>query len=339
MELSTPADLLALIPTLMNREPEELLVLITIKDNQMQAALGMEHMQDEDTLSEYVSAIITQMVELKPDALAMVFYTESESACDHEPYEHVNILVSLALDVLTPMIVSPGVLVKGGRYHVYGTGHWHDIEEVKESAVAAGLVLEGVPLQPQGLVIPEPTAVTEDVTEAIDSRVAHIPKYPRRIERAWHLPFVTEERALYESLLQRGFGATEPEAVRLIACFQNPLLRDRLMVDTISDTMDPVEFGDTVTGQSDILPNPDRVAAAIHLMDNLMQWANDRHRLPLLLVQAWLHWMHGRTLDAEQYLDAATALDPDYKMAKAFHRYIRELKRLPDGITHRREDQ
>jgi hypothetical protein len=334
MELSTPADLLALIPTLMNREPEEILVLITIKDNQMQAALGMEHLRDEENIAEYVSAIITQMLELKPEALVMVFYTETESGCDHEPYEHVNILTMLALDALTPMTVNPGVLVKGGRYHVYGSGQWHDIEEVKDSQLAASLVLNGIPLQPEGLVIPEPTALTEEVTEAIDERVARIPEYPRRIEDAWHMPYVTEERALYESLLQRGFGATEPEAVRLIACFQNPMLRDRLMVDTISSTMDPMEFGDAITGQSDIQPNPERVMAAASLIANLMQWTCDRHRLPLLVAQAWMSWMQGRTLDAEQYLDVAVGVDPDYRMAKAFHRYIRDLKRLPDGIAH-----
>ncbi len=334
MELSSPADLLALIPTLMNREPQEVLVLITIKDNHMQAALGMEHMQDEEGIAPYVSTIITEMLELKPEALAMVFYTETESDCDHEPFEHVNLLVSMALDALTPMTITPGILVKGGRYHVYGTDEWHDLAEVKDSQLAATLVLNGIPLEPEGLVIPEPTALTDEVTHAIDAQVAHIPAYRRRIEDTWHMPYVTEERALYESLLQRGFGATEPEAVRLIACFQNPLLRDRLMVDTISNTMDPEEFGDVVTGQSNnVRPNPDRVMAAVQLTDNLMQWTNDRHRLPLLLVQAWLHWMQGRTLDAEQYLDAATALDPNYRMAKAFHRYIREMKRIPNSVT------
>lgn len=330
MEMSTPADLLALIPTLINREPEEMLVLITLKDDQMQAALGMEHLQDPDGIGGYVASIVEQMVELKPDALMMVFYSERDPAL----FTALNGLIMLTLDMLTPMTVHPGVLVKGGRYHVFGSEHWHDIEEVKESNLAAGLVLNGFPLEPRGLVIPEPTAVTADVTEAIDERVARIPEYPRLIAEAWALPYVAEERALYEELLQRGFGATEPEAVRMIACFQDPTLRDRLMVDTISDTMDPAEFGTTITGNSEVMPDQDRLEAAEALLDNLMQWTNDRHRLPLLTAHAWMSWMSGRAMDAEQYLDVATALDPGYSMARAFHRYIRDLKRLPDGITH-----
>jgi len=338
MQLTTPADLLALIPSLMNREPQEILVLLTIKYGQIQAALGMELPEDEDGMAEYVAAIVAQMVELKPEALAMVVYTEAESNCDHEPYEHLNLLIMLALDVLTPMVVNPGVLVKGGRYHVYGSTHWHDIEEVKESTLAATMVLNGIPLEPKGLVIPEPTAATEDVAAAIDTKLGNLPPYRLHIEQTWLLPYVSEERALYESLLQRGFGATEAEAVDLIACFQNPLLRDRLLVDTVSNTLDPVEFGDVITGQSEAVPDPERVEAAIHLMDNLMQWTADRHRPPLLLAQAWLHWMQGRTLDAESYLDMAVEVDPDYTMAKAFRRYIRELKRLPDCVTHGRDE-
>jgi hypothetical protein len=329
MEMSTPADLLALIPALMNREPEEMLVLITLKDGQMQAALGMEHLRDPDGITEYIAAIVSQMAELEPDALLMVFYSEADS----RRFEVVNKLLTMTLDVLTPMEIHPGVLVKGGRYHVFGTDHWHDIEEVKESNLAASLVLNGFPLEPRGVVVPEPTAVTEAVTAAIDDRVASIPEYPRLIKDSWTMPYVMEERALYEELLGRGFGATESEAVRLIACFQDPLLRDRLMVDTISDTMDPLEFGNTVTGNSEVMPDPDRVDAAAALLDNLMQWTNDRHRLPLLTARAWMSWMSGRTLDAGEYLDAAVALDPDYRMAKMFHRYI-DIKRLPDGIAH-----
>lgn len=334
MELSTPADLLALIPTLMNREPQEILVLLALKDGHLHAALGMELLHDEGGMAEYVSAIIQQMTEIKPDALVTVYYTETESDCDHEPFEHVDMLLRLALDVLTPMTVNPGVLVKGGQYHVYGSDDWHDLAEVKGSSLAADMVLNGIPLQPEGLAIPEPTALTEDVTAAIDDRVASIPEYPRTIEATWHIPYVAGERALYEELLERGFGATEEEAVRLIACLQNPLLRDRLMVDTISRTVDPEEVGCMLTGQSTIVPNPLRLDAAVSLMDNLMQWTNDRHRLPVLLVQAWLHWMMGRALDAEWYLDQASTLDPNYTMAKAFRRYIHDIKRLPDCVAH-----
>ena len=334
MQLSTPADLLALIPTLMNREPEEILVLIVLKDGHLLAAMGMELLEDEGGMAEYVSAIVQQMAEIKPDSMVPVFYTETESGCDHQPFEHVDMLLRLALDLLTPMSVQPGLLVKGGRFTVYGSDHWHDLAEVKTSNLAANMVLNGIPLEPTGLVIPEPTAVTDEVSAAIVAAMDAIPDYPSRIEATWRMPYVTEQRALYGELLERGFGATEEEAVRLIACFQNPLLRDRLMVDTISNTMDPEEMGEMLTGQSTVFPDQNRLDAAVSLMDNLMQWTNDRHRLPLLLVQAWLHWMQGRALDAEWYLDRASAIDPDYRMAKAFHKYIHDIKRLPDCVAH-----
>jgi hypothetical protein len=330
MEMQTPADLLALIPALINRQPEEMLVLITLKNDQMQAALGMEHLHDMDDLADYITAIIRQMAELQPDALVMVFYSEEE---DQQLLEIVSMLLMLTLDTMTPMHVHPGVLVKGGRFHIIGSDHWHDLDEVKESSLAVEMVLNGFRLKPKGLVIPEPTAVTEDVTAAIDERLAAMPKFPRLIVDTWHLPYVTEERALYEELLQRGFGATEPEAVRMIASFQDPMLRDRLMVDTISQTMDPTEFGDTITGNSEAMPDIDRIIAASALLDNLMQWTCDRHRLPLLVAQSWMHWMQGRALDAEQYLEAAEEVDPNYRMAGMFHRYIKDVKRLPDGIA------
>jgi hypothetical protein len=329
MNMTTPADLLALIPTLINREPEDALVLVTLKDDHMQAALGLKHVDDMEEMADYVTAIVKEMAELRPEALIMVFYAED----DDPKYELVNALLSLTLNSLTPMTVHPAIRVKGGRFQIMGTDHWHDIEEVKESELAAALVLHGIPLQPEGVVIPEPTAVTDAVTQAIDDRVASAPSYPKLIHDAWVMPYVMEERALYEEVLQRGFGATEEEAVRLIACFQDPMLRDRLMVDTISDTTDPSEFGETITGQSDEMPDPDRVIAAAALLNNLMQWTCDRHRLPLLIAQSWMSWMQGRTLDAEQYLDVAESTDPEYRMARVFRRYLNE-KRLPDGIHH-----
>jgi hypothetical protein len=330
MNMSSPADLLVLIPTLINREPEDMLVLITVKDGQMQAALGMEHVEDMDGMAGYVAAIVTQMAELRPDSLIVVFYVGD----DHPKYSLVSLLIMATLETATPMTVHPAIMVKDGRFQIMGTDHWHDIEEVKASELAAALVLHGIPLKPEGLVIPEPTAVTDEVTQAIDDRVANIPVYPTLMPDAWAMPYVTEERALYEALLERGFGATEDEAVRLIACFQDPLLRDRLMVDTISNTTDPIEFGETITGQSNNMPDPERVIAAANLINNLMQWTCDRHRLPMLVAQAWMSWMQGRTLDAEQYLDAAVGTDPGYRMAKAFRYYIKEVKRLPDGVAH-----
>jgi hypothetical protein len=307
-----------------------MLVIVTLKDDQMQAAMGMEHIKEMGEVGGYIAAILTDVAALRPDSMVMVYYTEGDS----DLIEAVSMLMQLALNAATPMHVHPGVLVKGGRFQVIGTDHWHDLDEVKESALAVDMVLEGFRLEPNGLVIPEPTAVTVEVIAAIDDRVTDIPLYPRLISDSWVMPYVTEERALYEELLGRGFGATEQEAVRIIACFQDPLLRDRLMVDTISKTLDPGEFGDTITGNSPDLPDIDRVLAASALLDNLMQWTCDRHRLPLLVAQAWMHWMQGRTLDAEQYLGVAEELDPDYRMARMFHRYIRDVKRLPDGVAH-----
>jgi hypothetical protein len=339
MEMRTSADLLALIPTVMDRTPEEMLVLITVKDNQMQAVLGMEHCADTGDLPNYVKAVIEQMGEMRPDALAMVFYTETESECRHEPFEHVSNLLQVAISVLTPMVCNSGILVKGGRYHVYGSNRWHDIDEVKQSALAATLVLHGIQLEPSGPVIPEPTAVTDEVMARIDAAVADIPPFPVHMVDTWALPYVVDVRALYAELLGRGFGATEDEAVRIIAAMQSPPLRDRLMVDTISSTENMLMFGETITGLSEVEPDGDRLFAGLALMHNLMQFTADRHRLPILVTCAWFHWMLGRALDAVTYCEAALAVDPDYKLAQAFNRYITDLLRIPVSVLHsERED-
>ena len=339
MEMQTPADLLALIPAILEREPEEMVVLVTLKDGQLQAMMGMEHLPDEADLPEYVHAIVSQMAEVRPDALVMVFYTATESECDHDPYEHVYILTKLALDALSPVQVSPGLLVKEGKFKIYGTDHWHELSEVKESALAAAIVFNGMQLEPEGIVIPEPVSVTDEVTARIDAAIAATPPYPPDIHDAWATPNVVEARALYEELLQRGFGATEDEAVRLIGFLISPVTRDRLMVDTITGTTNVAEFAGTITGNGDIPADPDRLEAANRLVDNLMQWTCDRHRLPLMVTQAWLRWQAGRTLDAEQYLELALEVDPKYKLARAFHQYIHNLKRLPDSVLHDERDR
>ena len=339
MEMQTPADVLALIPTVMERKPEEMLVLITLKDDHLQAVLGMEHCRDMGDAGTYVQAVIEQMVEMKPDALIMAFYTEEESECMHEPYEHVSVLLKVAVDALTPMVVHPGILVKGGRYHVYGTHKWHDIDEVKQSAMAAGLVLNGFQLEPTGPVIPDPSAVTDNLTARIDDAVEAIPEFPRYMTETWAMPYVVELRELYAQLLNRGFGATEDEAVRVIAAFQSPQLRDRLMVDTISHTDNVMQFGETITGLSDAPPDFDRLRAGLSLMDNLMQYTDDEHRLPVLITCAWFHWMLGRTLDAVTYCEEALKVDPEYGLAKAFERYITDLMRIPVSILHKERDE
>ena len=334
MQMKTPADVLALIPTIMERRPEEMLVLITLKDERMQAVLGMEHCSELSNAGNYISAVLEQMTEMKPDALIMVFYTEEESECKHEPFEHISILLQMALDALTPMVCHPGILVKGGRYHVYGTDQWGDIDDVNQSVMAAGLVLEGFQLNPSGPVIPEPTAVTDDLTERIDDAVSAIPEFPKYMTDTWATPYVVELRQLYDQLLNRGFGATEDEAVQVIAAFQVPVLRDRLMVDTISHTDNVMQFGETITGLSDAPPDNDRLFAGLKLMDNLMQYTADGHRLPVLVTCAWFHWMLGRALDAVTYCEAALKVDPSYGLAKAFERYVTDLMRIPVHVLH-----
>lgn len=339
LNMGTPADLLALIPTIMERKPAEMLVLVTIKDDQMQCVLGMEHCKGFDELPNYLRAILEQMSEMRPDILAMVFYTETESDCAHYPYEHVSALIQMAIETMTPMTCHPGILVTGGRYHLYGSDEWHDIDEVKQSELAAHLVLHGYQLEPHGVRIPEPTAATEELTERIDAAASTVTEFPERMRDAWTLPYVAELRELYAQLLERGFGATEDEAVKIIGAFQRPTLRDRLMVDTISHTDNLLQFGETITGLSDALPDPDRLFAGLRLMDNLMQYTNDKHRLPILVTCAWFHWMLGRTLDAVTYCDAALEVDPEYGMGKAFKRYITDLMRIPVHVLHAEREQ
>jgi hypothetical protein len=145
---------------------------------------------------------------------------------------------------------------------------------------------------------------------------------------------VVEVRQLYDQLLSRGFGATEDEAVRVIAAFQSPPLRDRLMVDTISHTDNIMQFGETITGLSGAPLDSDRLLSGLRLMDNLMQYTADQHRLPVLVTCAWFHWMLGRTLDAVTYCEEALKVDPEYGLAKAFERYITDLMRIPVHILH-----
>jgi Domain of unknown function (DUF4192) len=334
MEMRTPTDVLALIPTAMQRKPEEILILICIKDNGLQAILGMQHCTDIGDAGNYAQAIIEQMVQMKPDALVMVFYTEEESDCSHEPFEHVAIVLKVAVETLTPMECHDPILVKGGRYHIYGTDQWHDLDEVKQSAMAADLVLHGFQLEPTGPVIPDPTAVTDDLTARIDDAVSSIPEFPKYMTDTWATPYVVELRQLYDQLLNRGFGATEDEAVQVIAAFQSPALRDRLMVDTISHTDNVMQFGETITGLSDAPLDHSRLVTGLALMDNLMQYTADRHRLPVLVTCAWFHWMLGRTLDAVTYCEEALKVDPDYKLAQAFERYITDLMRIPVHVLH-----
>lgn len=336
MELSmeTPADLLALIPTVMERKPEDMAVIVCFKDERLMCLMGIEHCRDND-MANYVKAILEQMAEVKPDAMTMVYYTEDESECDHAPHEHTDILVRVAIGALTPMDTLPGIVVKGGRFHVYGSDRWHDIDEVKQSEVAAGLVLNGIPLQPEGVVIPEPTGLTERLASLIAYEEAIIPDFPERMQDTWNLQHVQELRGLYADMLGRGFGATEAEAARLVAAMMHPPLRDRLMVDTISHTDNLMQFGETITGLSDALPDFDRLRAGLSLMDNLMQYTDNEHRLPVLVTCAWFHWMLGRAMDARTYCEAALAVDPDYRMAQAFLRYVTELLRIPVSVLHR----
>jgi hypothetical protein len=338
MEMRTPADLLACIPMLVGREPEEMMVMVTVKDNQVQGAMVMEHCPDIATAPRYMLNVMEALTELEPERLALVFYTESESDGLHEPYEDIYDLIEMAVDALTPIEAIAGVLVKGGRFHLYNSDHWHDMAEVKESAMAAALVLNGVPLVPDGVTIPEPTALTEDVTEAIDEAVTSLPPLTASSLETWADPATMQARELFESLLQRGFGATEVEAVTLIACFQRPMIRDRLMVDTISSTTDLEEFVRTISGNSETPISRPRMVAAVSLLDNLMQWTCDRHRLPLLVTQAWLYWMQGKEIDAEAYCDAALKVDPEYRMASVFRYYVHNLKRMPSSIFMEREE-
>lgn len=337
MELSmeTPADLLALIPTIMERKPENLVVLVCMKHGRLLCVMGIEHCKRDD-MAGYVRAILEQMTEVKPDALTCIYYEDGADELE-VPSNQTDMLIRLAAEALTPMDTIPGIIVRDGQFHVIGSDHWHDIDEVRQSQVAAGLVLNGMPLQPQGITIPEPTALTEDMSKRIIYEESIIPEFPPRMVDLWNLQHVQELRGLYSDVLGRGYGATEPEAARLIAAFQLPQLRDRLMVDTIAHVDDLMQFGETITGLSDAFPDPDKLRAGLALMDNLMQYTDDEHRPPLLITCAWFHWMLGRSMDARTYCEKALEVDPDYGLGKAFLRYITDLLRIPTSILHREQ--
>jgi hypothetical protein len=329
--METPADMLAYIPTLIQREPEEALVILTVIGEQIQAALALQHCPSMDDVTDYVLGVMEGLTQLQPEKVVMVFYTEAESWCSHEPYRHVHDLIAISAHDLAGLDIIPGLLVTGGRFHEYGTEEWHDMAEVKDSVVAAAMVLGGIPLQPPGITIPEPKAATDAIIAAIDETLESLPALPSNIGQVWEHPYTQQVREIFEVALRREHGPSTGEAIVLIACLQRPVLRDRLMVDAVTHTQDMKEFARTITGNGEEPIPARRVAAAMELMDNLMQFTCDRHRLSLLVTQAWLHWTMGRAADADEYCHAALAIDPEFHMASMFLRYITEAKRIPSN--------
>lgn len=106
---------------------------------------------------------------------------------------------------------------------------------------------------------------------------------------------------------------TAEETVSLIANFQFPAIRDRLMAD-IPGIDEPLIR--VLLGQTQSKPQWSRVEWAQQLLMHAYTHSSTQHSAALLTTIGYINWWEGRGSKAHQFLQLALEADPEYRLAR-----------------------
>lgn len=309
--ISTPQDFIAYAQHSSAIPLKEKLICLT-----MEGAMLVSEIPDSPNpveLAKVLSGVIRAMATVvpKPSGVHLALFSDLDcDACEEEGEVCMPVLPLLTLMARSfeaiGLDVGFVVAAKKDQYSVFPEEEWHSLSDVDSSLVKVQLVAAGS-APAVGFTVPEASLATASKSMKIDNLNASIPKL--EIEDLFTSPHVAEARELWERCLTRGFGPSEPEAMRLVAYFQREEMSIRLCADVVDTSNDPSVLMLTTLGRNEKRLSMRRVESAQSLLMNLMQWTDDAHRPRLLHALAWVNWTRGDSLVAIQCLEEAAKLD------------------------------
>ncbi|BCW05806.1 hypothetical protein NtRootA1_19440 [Arthrobacter sp. NtRootA1] len=217
---------------------------------------------------------------------------------------------------LTGVLAQKGITIRDGIYVTstavspYDTPPGPDIaiplSTTEYSQVNAEFIYRGSTIEPSNhLLLPAATHKQEHATAVEHHKQTILSRPPANATHDGH--------QLWTTMLETKDYPTDQDVLKLIAYFQFPHIRDRLMADIpgIDEPPERILFAQTTTA-----PDWSRIEWAKQLLTHTYTLTAPEHAAPILTTIGYINWWEGRGSKAHQYLQLALDTDPGYRFAR-----------------------
>jgi hypothetical protein len=341
-----PADLLAMMPSLVGFTPERSFVLLAFRGKRTCGAIrfNLPGSSAEGVLKRIATSAVGTLCKISgADSVVVAIYTDEAIGTDGIPHSDFA-------DVLGRRLRFSGFGLReslcqasngwGSYWEQETPAGGHPLSDIAKSPVVAQLPAEALPddAETPARVPDAPTADKQRVSKALARyrRLAATVKddtdtLPPELELLADVPRFVEEALEWDEPAIRANDAL------LLFVLQGPPMRDLTMLQWASNLamgdvlMDEAErwkrdghdlsMADVSASPTLMLgqgprPDPERIERGIRLLLTVVSRAEDTERLAPLCMLAWLSWALGRGSRAGRYVDEARAIDPNYGMAE-----------------------
>lgn len=288
VRVSTAADLLASVPSMLGYRPEESLVLLCLNErNRVQLALRLDLPDAGDE-----AAAIAQISHIEPVQRARRIVAVLVSEHDHTSMLDALASAMLRLSIPLESLHLPA-FTAGTRWHVHGTSDTGTLPDPNHTVLATHRAADGEPLH----------ASRDDIAASLaHGDTAAIARRAAAIDAALAKPFPTSDEAadvVRWALREAHHGAlelTDQHVATLAIGLSEPVVRDAAFATAVP-------------------PSTDLARAARRLWTELTRLTPEPERAEPAVLAGYAAYMAGDGATARTALDIARAADPGHVLA------------------------
>ncbi|WP_458106620.1 DUF4192 domain-containing protein [Arthrobacter sp. R3-55] len=308
LTIKDPADLLSFIGHTLGFWPQESLVCITLDKGKVGATLRIDLPRQPGTELPYARTVSSYLTSATSIVFALYTSQHSESG---QPKPHAATIAALT-GVLAEngITIRDGIFVRDDAYSPYDSepGQFISlpISTTEYSRVNAEFIYRGSTIEPTNrIVLPTPTQEADHATAVEKCMLTMRNQTPQQA--------ALQASKLWTTMLDSNNFPTDDDCATLIANFQFPHIRDRLLADIPGINEPPQHI---LFAQTDNAPQWSRVEWAQQLLLHAYTRTSPQHAAPILTTIGYINWWEGRGSKAHQYMQLALDTDPGYRFAR-----------------------
>ncbi|MFP3579257.1 DUF4192 domain-containing protein [Arthrobacter sp. SIMBA_036] len=311
LTIKNPADLLSFIGHTLGFWPRESLVCVTLDHNKVGATLRIDLPRQPGQERLYARTVASYLThDTNTTNIVFALYTSAQAE-QGQPRPHAATVAALTAVLSENSItIRDGIFVGGESYAPYDVDPDQDISlpvnDTEYSQVNAEFIYRGSTIEPTNkIVLPQRTHLAEEALA--------VEEFLRDLSTMHPEEAIEQARRSWTSLLDSKDYPTNNDIITLIAYFQIPQIRDRLMacIPGIDEPPHSVLFAQTHSA-----PQWSRIEWAQQLLLHAYTRTSVEHSAPILTAIGYIHWWEGRGSKAHQYLQLALDADPGYRFAR-----------------------
>ncbi|BCW35969.1 hypothetical protein StoSoilA2_20250 [Arthrobacter sp. StoSoilA2] len=311
LTIKDPADLLSFVGHTLGFWPQESLVCITLDKDKVGATLRIDLPKQSGHEIHFARTVASYLTsDERATSIIFALYTTQ----DPEPGEPRPHRATIA--ALTGVLAQEGITIRDGiyvndtTYSPYDTQPGQSVASpigtTEYSQVNAEFIYCGSTIEPTNRITLPPATHQHEHAAAVEHHTKTIlSRHPAAATQDAH--------RLWTTMLETKDYPTDEDILTLIAYYQFPHIRDRLMAD-IPGIDEPPEH--ILFAQTDAAPSWSRIEWAKQLLTHAYTMTSPEHAAPILTTIGYIHWWEGRGSKAHQYLQLALDTDPGYRFAR-----------------------